>query len=154
MTILLSIASAMKAALNTGRPAGVPEAKYWSGIALEPDDLPARTLAWTSEVAERAGSPTSPLTRRSVRFSVQDLVAGTGAGGQTAQEFGEVLRAWTVSALAGNRYADGSGGFWALDTVEVETAWEFEQGEIPFCRSTHVFEVTFTTRGNNAELRA
>lgn len=154
MTILQQIGNAMQAALNTARPAGVPEAKFWSGIALEPSDLPARTLAWTEETATRAGADTSPLVRREVTFAVQDLVAGEGEGGLTAQAVCEELRAWSVSALVGNRYTEAGGGVpLAIDTVEMGTLWEFEQGEAPFCRCTHSFRVTFTTRATNAEQR-
>lgn len=155
MTILQQIADAMLAALNTGRPAGVPEAKLWTGIAVEPADLPARTLAWTEERTERAGGvPTSALAVRRVSFNVQDLAAGTGAGGQTAQQACEAFRAWSIRALVRNRYLDGDGLPLAIDTVESGTAWEFEQGEEPYARCTHTFEVSFTTRANDAELRA
>lgn len=154
MTILQQIADAMKAALNTGRPAGVPEARYWTGIAIEPQDLPYRTLAWTEETVERSGGvATSPLVVRRVRFSVQDVVAGTGAGGQTPQQVCEPYRAWSVKALVGNRYLDGDGKPTAIDTVEAGSSWDSEQGEVPFIRCTHSFDVTFTTRANDAELR-
>jgi len=153
MTVLLQIANAMKVALNTGRPAGVPEAKDWTGIAVEVDDLPARTLAWVEEVTARAGADTSPLVRREVTFVVQDVVAGTGAGGLTAQSVCEAYRAWSVKALVANRYTDGGGVPLAIDTVELGTLWEFEQGEVPVCRCTHSFKVTFTTRANDAEQR-
>lgn len=154
MTQLAKIAAAMLAALNdSGRPAGVPLAKRWTGLALEPQDLPARTFGWTEMSVERAGSPTSRLASRAVEFSVQDLVAGTGANGQTAQEICEACCAWSVMALEGNRYLD-AGEPLAIDTVEVGASWEFEQAEIPVCRCTHRFRVTFTTRANDAELRA
>ncbi len=149
MTQLLQIANALKAALNTGRPAGVPEAKFWSGIQLESTDLPARTVVWTEESTERANTPTSPLSSRKVTFLVQDVAAGTGEAGQTPQEVCEAFRAWSISALVGNRY----GGL-AIDTVEMRTSWEHEQGEEPFVRMTHQFDVQFTTRANNAEQRA
>lgn len=155
MTILQQVANAVLAALNTGRPAGVPEAKLWTGIAIDPADLPTRTLAWTEEKTDRAGGvATSALVVRRVSFHVQDLVAGTGASGQPAQAIGEAYRAWTIKAIVANRYLDGSGVPLAIDTVEVGTLWEFEQGEEPYCRCTHSFDVTFTTRANDAELRA
>lgn len=155
MTVLQQIANSMLAALNTGRPVGVPEAKLWTGVALELVDLPARTLAWTEEVTARAGGvATSPLVTRRVSFHVQDLVAGTGAGGVTPQEAGEAFRAWSVQALVGQRYPGGDGKPLAIDTVETGTLWELEQGEEPFMRCTHTFDVSFTTRANDAELRA
>lgn len=156
MTQLLQIATAMLAALNTGRPAGVPAAAFWSGIAVEADQLPVRTLAWIGETTERAGSPTSPLSSRRARFVVQDLVAGTGsgAGGQSPQEIAEGSRAWSIRALAGNRYLGSDGKPLAIDTVEIQTDWELEQGEEPFVRMTHHFDVSFTTRANDAEQRA
>lgn len=155
MTILQQVADAILAALNTGRPAGVPEAKLWTGVALEPEDLPARTLAWTEEATARAGGvATSPLVTRRVSFHVQDLVAGTGAGGQPAQAACEPLRAWSVKALSGQRYTGGDGKPLAIDTVETGTTWQLEQGEEPYTRCTHTFDVTFTTRANDAELRA
>jgi len=152
MTVLQLIANAMSAALTTGRPAGVPEPKLWSGVALDVEQLPARTLAWTEETTERT-SPTSALARRDVTFAVQDVVAGTGAGGSSAQELCEAFRAWSIGALVGSRYLDGAGVPLAIDTVELGTLWEFEQGEVPVCRCTHSFKVTFSTRANDAEQR-
>lgn len=154
MTFLQQIADAVLAALNTGRPAGVPEAKLWSGVALEPQDLPARTVAWTEEKSDRGGSPTSAVVTRTVTFVVQDLVAGPGSGGQRPQEICEAFRAWSIAQLVANRFIASDSLPLAIDTVETGTLWEFEQGESPFCRCTHSFEVTFTTRANNAELGA
>jgi hypothetical protein len=150
MTQTRTIAEALLAALNgSGKPAGVPTAKLWSGIQLEPHDLPARTVAWVNESVERAGSTTSPLVRRSVTFIVQDLFAGTGHSALSPQQIAEAARAWSVAALATNTYSG-----LAIDTVEKSTSWDLEQGEEPYVRVSHEFEVTFTTRTTNAESRA
>lgn len=150
MTQLTQIADAVLAALNAAaKPAGVPVARLWSGIQVESVDLPHRYLGWVDESVERAGNPFSPLVRRRITFVIQDLVAGTGRGGQTPQQIAEAFRAWSVAALATNTY-----GVLAIDTVEQKTSWDFEQGDEPFVRMTHEFEVTYTTKTVNAEVRA
>lgn len=150
MTQTRQIAEALLAALNGGsKPAGVPTAKFWSGIQLEVEDLPSRTVAFVSESVERAGSTTSPLVRRTVTFIVQDIFAGTGHEALSPQQVAEDARAWSISALATNTY----GGL-AIDTVEKSTSWDLEQAEVPLVRMSHEFEVTFTTRTVNAEQRA
>ena len=155
MTLLAQIAAAMRTALNDpARPAGIPTTSYWTGISLEADQLPFRWLAWLGENTERVPHATSPLVRRRARFIVQDLLAGTGSAGQTPQEVGEAFRAWSVRALVANRYLDVDGKPLAIDTIEMQTEWDLDQGEEPFMRMSHHFDVTFSTRANDAELRA
>lgn len=150
MTVLSQIADAIIAALNApAKPAGVPVAHLWSGIQLESTDLPARFLVWTEESVSRGSNPYSPLVKRTVTFVLQDLAAGTGSAGSTPQQVAEAFRAWSVKALAMNTL----GGL-AIDIVEQRCTWEVEQGDEPFVRMTHEFEVSYTTKTVDAESRA
>jgi len=150
MTQLRAIADALLAALNApGKPAECPKAKFWVGLQFESKDLPVRQVGWMDESVERAGSEYSPLVQRRVTFVIQDLIAGTGRLGLTPQQIAEDYRAWSVAALATNQF----GGL-AIDTKEMRTSWDLEQGEEPFARMTHEFEVTYTTKTVNAEQRA
>jgi hypothetical protein len=150
-TLLTQIGDAMRTALDTGRPAGVPSVGFWTGLPVDTGALPHRTLGWLNESVQPVGPNESALVRRSVRFAVEDLVAASST--ISAQAAAEPLRAWSVRALAGNRYLDAGGVPLAIHTAEIGTQWELEQAEVPFCRVIHEFEVTFTTRANDAELR-
>jgi len=149
-TILQQLADQMLTALNaSGRPAGVPLAKLWTGAQVETADLPYRTLAWTDESVERAGSVTSPLVRRKVTFAIEDLVTNVvGPPALGPQAAGEAMRNWSIQCLVAQRW----GGL-AIDTVEQSTSWKLEQAEVPLARIVHQFEVTFTTRATDAAQR-
>jgi hypothetical protein len=150
-TMLKQISDAMLAALNTGRPAGVPAATFWTGLPVNPATLPHRTLGWHNEAVEQVGSTEGPLVRRTVQFAVEDIVGASTT--TSALAAAEPLRAWSIKALVGNRFVV-SGTPLAIRSGELGTQWVLEQAEVPFARVVHQFEVTFTTRANDAELRA
>ncbi|HLE61034.1 MAG TPA: hypothetical protein VI700_05815 [Thermoanaerobaculaceae bacterium] len=137
------------AALNSGRPATVPAIERFRGLDVEPSQLPSGTLVEGKEHIQRSKNKFSPLVDRAFRFALKWRAArpagDASAGPGTAID---PMLNWATATLPRNTF----GGL-ALDVEEVSILWTPQQGEKFFMLAVQEFELTYTTRVNDAEQR-
>jgi len=141
-------------ALNTGAPSGVPAVDRGRGLALEPSNLPSGVLVPTREWVIRIGKPAGPLVHRRLRLALVWRAARPASPDTAGPDSAiDPLSSWASKALV-----DNSLGGLAFKTEEVEgqepaIVWEYELGEKFFCKADQLFDVHYTTRVADAELR-
>lgn len=140
--------AAILAALNTSRPAGVPEVKLLKAENVQPAQLPDAVLVPGPERARRIGGPGGPLTEISATFWIWWRAAGDGAVGPVSKV--DAMRTWAVQKLERQQF----GGL----AVDCELAgvkdWEFAASEKFFGRCQQQFELTYTHRVGDPTLTA
>lgn len=141
------VLQAVMAALNTGRPAGVPAVERTRVIALEASQLPSTVLVPRRESVEKTGGRFGPLVSRRLSLELEHRAAG-GASLPPDQAV-DALLAWPVKALC----ASTLGGL-AIEINESGTEWHYADGEAPFVLAVQTFEIAYTTRVSDAEQRA
>jgi len=154
-TIREQIVAAAVTALNTARPAGLPEFIRTRIDSPNVDQLPANTIYQSQEVVEAMRDPKErrtsrgPVVRRHVLVAIETLQkAGSG---QEPDKAADATLAWATKALA----AAGSLGGLANDPPdEVDTRFEYEQAETSFCRATTRFRIYYQSRADDAEQAA
>ena len=141
------VLTAVMAALNTGRPSGVPAAERTRVIALEAGQLPSSVLVPRRESVEQRGGRFGPLVER--RLTVEIEHRAFGGSGVAVDQAADALLSWPVKALCGNTL----GGL-AAEIRESGTEWQYAEGEKPFVLAVQSFEIAYTTRVADAEQRA
>lgn len=146
-TIRNQILEAQLSALNTGTPAGVPQADRELI-----DDLPQATLLAISigeakEVIERKGGPRGPSVIRNLVTAVDCWARGTTA--VPAGKALDPLLEWVTKALGGNRL----GGL--IDTEEeLEIQWDRERKESRLAHATVFVVARYLTKVDDATVRS
>jgi len=151
-TIREQIVAAAVTALNTDRPAEVPEFVRTRLDSPGPDQLPVNTVYQATETVEAMGESRArrtsrgPLVKRSVMLSIEAL---TKADGTTEPDkAADATIAWVTKTLA----AAGRFNGLANDPAdEMGTKFEYEQGESSFCRATMTFNIEYQSRVDDAE---
>ena len=155
-TVRERIVAAAMTALNTGRPAGVPEFIRTRIDSPSADQLPVCTVYQGNEgvmAAHDTGQGTrsvvtrGPVVRRSLVLQVEVL---TKAGTDTEPDkAADPMLAWAAQSLAA---AGKLAGLADYPADEMGTKFDYEQGETSFCRSTIGFEIKYHSRTDNPEL--
>lgn len=149
MTIREIIIEAVIAALNTGTPGGVPAAQRSRSFPLdESDSICVYPVRETPETINGSGGS---VVRADLRLAVE--VRAKGAPGTSADKQADAALSWIVKALVKNRFSDGSGGHYALDTERGEITWEYEHGEAPVVLAIQEFIVTYQHLAANPDAR-
>ncbi len=149
-TVRETVLETILAAYNTGQPSGVPAAERARAIALEPEQLPATVLVPVKETVEPAKGRFGPLVARSFRVQLWHRTAA--ATGVSADQAAEPLLAWGVKALCGQRPGTTLGNL-VIEIREHDVEWSFFEGEVQTLLAVHTFDVSYTTRVNDAEQR-
>lgn len=152
-TIREQIVATAVMALNTDRPAEVPEFVRTRLDSPGAEQLPANTVYQGVESVETmrdfrpgGGASRGPIVRRSVLLNVEVL---TKAGaGEEPDKVADPILAWATKAIAGVASFNGLSN---NPADEIGTKFEYEQGETSFCRATMTFRIQYQTRADDAE---
>lgn len=147
-TIGEQLRSAAIGALNTTRPAGVPQISRLSAKNLIPAKLPDGVLVPGPMRAVRATNRGSALTQVEETWLIWWRSAGDGVGNGPDVVIDPML-AWAIKTLERNTF----GGL----AIDIELAgikdWEFAPVDRFFGQAQQQFEVRYTHRVGNAELK-
>jgi hypothetical protein len=156
-TIRDQICDAIIDALNTDTPEGVPDASDTRGDEVDP--IPGIVVYLVSDQVETGTGQTVgtermqfrpmhlPAVVRMARLIVEERA---GEDDETpARKAVDPLAAWAVKALSGNRL----GGL-AHELYEVRTDFQYAQRDRMYVRAAHEFCVAYSSRTNDAELKA
>lgn len=134
------ILQAVMAAVNTDRPAGVPELVRSRIVGISADEHPCQMLYPVKEDVERVGSQ----ARRTFTFRVECIASDLVGAGVPLDALLNDMLAWLTQALAGSKL----GGL-AQDTQELGTEWQLEAGEVAVAQAVVDFAVRYTTPIND-----
>lgn len=151
-TIREQIVAAALTALNTSRPAGVPNVVERSRLfAIETSSLPAMTIYPLRDAVFDVGGRRGPKVRRELTLLVECRAKGQVTPTVVSSDAAaDPLCAWAVAALCDNDL----GGL-ANDISETETNFEYDQAtEGQVCMATVAFQIDYESLAANAESRS
>jgi len=146
------IVAAATLALNTSRPAGVPLFIRTRIDSPTVAQLPVATIYQAVENVQSMREPREgrtargPIVRRSMLLKVEILTSASE--GTQPDKNADPILVWAVKAMAS---AGTFGGLANNRADEIETKFEYEQGEVSFCRSTLTFEILYQSNVTNPE---
>lgn len=150
-TIREQIVSAALTALNTSRPAGVPNVVERSRLfAIDTSSLPAMTIYPNRDAVFDVGGRRGPKVRRVLTLLVECRAKGQLVPTPVSSDAAtDPLCAWAVKTLC-----DNSLGGLANDISESETTFEYDQAtEGQVCVATVAFQIDYESLAANAESR-
>ena len=146
------IVAAAVVALNTGRPADVPEFVRTRVEDLRATQLPANDIhpAQPRIAGPGPGGANSPLVRRAITLRVR-MSAGPNAGlGLAPDQAADPSYVWAVKVLSGNRFGGLATGTLEVDPPD-EGGFTFRYvDDVPVCEIVADFEVQYQTKTNDA----
>lgn len=140
-TLRERIIAAALTALNTGRPADVPEATRLKTTPYEATQLPAMTIYPVREDVEDVGGRFGPIVKRALTLRIE-----CRATGEPVDQKLDPLLAWATKALSGNNL----GGL-VIDIAEIGTEWAVEPAEAVHGIALVDFTALYATKTNDQE---
>ena len=134
---------ALIVALNTARPATVPEATRLRQVQNERESLPAISVYPGNETVKPATNRPGPLVRRDALLVVECRVAG-----DEPDVLLDPLLVWATAAVT-----SAVSPLWH-DVQEVETRFQFTIGEVPMGLAQVLFLINYQTRRTSREAAA
>ena len=134
---------ALIVALNTARPATVPEATRLRQVQNERESLPAISVYPGNETVKPATNRPGPLAQRTALLVVECRVAG-----DEPDVLLDPLLAWATAAVT-----TAESTLWH-DVQEVETRFQFTIGEVPMGLAQVLFLINYQTRRTSREAAA
>jgi len=158
-TIREQIVAAVHTALNTERPAGIPETVRTRVESPGPDALPVLTVYQGREVvspkhAEKADpgrgermAIRGDIVNRKVDVNFEVLVKA-GKDDPPADQAADPYLAWAVRSIIG---AGRFGGLARRPAEEQGTQFSYEQADFSYCRATTTFRIEYQSKTDDAE---
>jgi hypothetical protein len=140
-TLRAQIVDAVVAALNTGRPAGIPEASRLRQSQFEASETPSISVYPANESIQQATRVPGPLVKRELQIVVEARVAGDEPDALLDPSLSWIEQA--VTRLESALIHD------APEAVSVQH--EFAVGTVPHGVARVAFVVRFQTRRDNPE---
>lgn len=142
-TIRQQILAAMVTALNTGAPAGVPQATQRRVTPRELSELPKIDVAPAQETKTQTDGALGPFSNR-----VMNVVVRCWVSGDAPEVAADPIVAWVTTALESNRL----GGL-AENIQETASSWVYDVGETVLGVVEITFEVSYLTARTNQEVK-
>ncbi len=144
-TIRERILEAAASALNTGTPAGVPACVRTQMLTSEQEQLPMMTLfPFREEIRHDASGRFGPIIARTMYLRVVVYAEGNPADAALDDSL-----AWVTKCLSGQQF----GGL-ATDTMEHESAWQYNESNFAVAAIAVDFRVEYQTlRADQTQIR-
>jgi hypothetical protein len=153
VTVREQIMAAVGPRLNTGRPAGVPEAIRARTHAIQPSALPVLSYYMGPERVRKAGGKSlSPVLDRTLTLFVEAYAAATED--TTADAALDPLCSWVEAQLGEHEWGGLGTGTQLVEAVPSLAPTGEVGNQTPIARMRMRFEVEFTSSATNPDVTA